>query len=291
MRSKSKKNPAKAKAAKRKRKAEIVPFAPRPKRAAKQAQFVPGAKILFFDIESTGLTADWASVLCISWKWIDEKRVHTVTILDSPTYATDPTNDKWLLEQFERVYEQADAVVAHFGFIFDLRFLNTRRLLYELSPLPKAAFLDTWYFAKKHLALKSNRLASIADYFGLEEKTPLKGSIWRAAAAGDRKAHAHIIEHCEQDIRVLEQVYYRLRPIMWNHANMNLAAGAPLLQPAGNCPKCGSYRLQRRGRYVTRTRVQVRMQCISCGGWHLLPPQKPIAVRIDDAFAKREVAA
>jgi hypothetical protein len=194
--------------------------------------------------------------------------VHTVTVLDSPTYATDPTNDKWVLEQFKRVYEAADVVVGHFAYIFDLRFLNTRRLLYGLSPLPKAAFVDTWYWAKKHLALKSNRLASIADYFGLDEKTPLKGSIWRAAAAGDRKAHAHIIEHCEQDIRVLEQVYYRLRPIMWGHANIS-AAAASVPSTILACPKCGSTHLQHRGKHVAKTRVSARLACQSCGGWTL----------------------
>jgi uncharacterized protein YprB with RNaseH-like and TPR domain len=290
---------SKSKAAKRtksksavKRKSNIVRLEPRSKRPAKVAQFVPGAKVCLFDIESSDLNADWGYVLCVSYKWFDEDQVHTISILDSPNYKKSPTDDSWVIAEFGKVYEQADAVVAHFGMHFDLKFLNSRRLLYGMSPLPKAAFIDTWWHAKHSLRLKSNRLGAVADFFQLDqEKTPLRGSTWRAAAAGDRKAHAEVITHCEMDVLVLEGVYRKLRPIMWTHPNMNLAAGAALLQPAGNCPKCASDHLQRRGRYVTRTKIQVRMQCTECGGWHLLSPQKPDAVRIDDAFAKRKAAA
>ncbi len=231
------------------------------------------ARILLFDIESTNLRADFGYILCISWKHLGEKKIHTAAITSSPHYNTDPTDDSWILQKFAKVFNEADIAVAHYGIKFDRRFINTRLLYHHLPPLPQVAFVDTWRIAKDNLAMSSNRLASIVGFFGLPEKTPVKGGVWLKAMCGHRQSVKYIVDHCEADIIALEAAYLKLRPLMHNHPNVNLVSGKEMC-----CPKCGSMHLMKNGFRIARSRVMQKYSCYSCGGSSLGPSEKVMQV-------------
>lgn len=215
------------------------------------------AKVMLLDIEATNLKADYGYCLCIAWKWHGAAKVQSLTITDAPTFEDDPTNDKWLIEQFAVEAEKADITVFHYGSIFDYPYLQTRALFHGLKPLARVPYIDTWRIARKGLALGSNRLASIAALLGADQKTPLNGPIWVRAMAGHKPSIKYVKEHCIQDVRVLEQVYDRLAP---------LRSGPPYVSLSG-CPNCGSYNTQSRGRVRTIKVTKHRHQCQDCGSW------------------------
>lgn len=226
-------------------------------------------KILIFDIESTNLAANFGFILCISYKWLHEKQVHTIAITDFPSFQKDHTSDKNVLKEFYKIYIGADMVVAHYGSRFDIKFINTRCLYHNLPPFPPVAFIDTWYIAKRFCAFNSNRLKSITEFFNLPEKTPIRGDKWIRATSGDQKAIKYVIKHCVADVLALEATYLKLRVLYDTHPNVNVIEGEGR---AVCCPRCGSPRTVQQGRRITRVSIFQRYKCKDCGAWSQGPP-------------------
>lgn len=216
--------------------------------------------VMMLDIESTNLKADYGYMLCASWKWEGKKKVHHAVITDTPTFKKDPTNDAWIVEQLRPELEKADLVVFHYGSRFDYPFLQTRALTHGLMLLPRIKWVDTWRVARDNLKLGSNRLANIAKVLGLEEKTALSPPIWIKAMAGDKKSIKYVVDHCDQDVRVLEQVYHKIKGLRYDN---------PSLRPDGDgCPTCGSDNVHRRGSVRTVKKEMYKWQCRDCGHWY-----------------------
>lgn len=216
-------------------------------------------RVLLFDIEATNLQADFGVVLCIAWKWHGESKVYHRSITQAPTFAKDPTNDKWLIQEFGKVLEQADVAVFHYGMYFDAPYLQTRALYHGMKPLHMPPMVDTWRICRKRLKLHSNRLASIAALLGVSEKTPLDGPTWVRAMAGNKKAIKYVVDHCLQDVVVLDEVYTRIRAFGWDNPNMGAKEDA--------CPTCGSHDLHMRGQIKTVKAPKQRFHCNNCGHW------------------------
>jgi uncharacterized protein YprB with RNaseH-like and TPR domain/predicted RNA-binding Zn-ribbon protein involved in translation (DUF1610 family) len=234
------------------------------------------ARIIIWDLETTNLKGNFGYILCGAWKVYGEKKIHCVSITDTKTFDQDPTNDKLVCKELLKSLEGADMWVAHFGRWFDRTMLNTRLIGHGLTPLPPIPMIDTWKIAKDNLKLNSNRLATIADWLGVEEKTPLNGKIWIKAMAGHKPSIKYVIKHCRQDVLVLEQVYERIRCLHQTHPNVNIVhdqtdGTGPVTE---RCPICGEQALQRRGKNIARTRWSQRYQCRNCGGWSKGPPKK-----------------
>ena len=215
-------------------------------------------RLLFFDIEATNLAANFGYILCIAWKWEDQKRVQVASIADAPSFRKQPTNDKWLIETFRPILEEADVICGHYAQRFDMPFLQTRALYHGLAPLPQLPLIDTWRVARDRLKLNSNRLASLAAALGVEEKTALLGPTWIEAMAGHEGSIDYVVKHCKQDVVVLEQVYQKIK---------GLRSGPMRLGSREECPSCGSHSIQARGQIKTLLTKKQRFSCNDCGRW------------------------
>lgn len=227
------------------------------------------AKIVVWDIECTNLSSNYGYILCISWKVLGEKKVHTVKITDSPVFHKDPTNDKYVVEQAAKELSKADIWVYHYGSKFDRPYVNSRLLYHNLDPMPNVPDIDTWRISRYKLKLNSNRLQTITSFFGFEDKTPLSGPIWVKAMAGHRPSINYVVKHCEQDVRVLEQVYAKIRCLSPKHPNVNIVDAAKK-----SCPICGSKRVQKRGFSIASVSRTQRYFCKSCKGWSRGRPER-----------------
>lgn len=226
-------------------------------------------KILLYDIEASGLVADFGTTLCVGFKWLGRPAIHVPAIGDYNGICNhcnrinNPTDDKKLLQGIYPYFLEADAVVTWYGKGYDERFLNSRLLYHKLPVLPPVPHIDGWLTAFKKLKLHSNRLASVQEFLELPDaKTPVKGPQWNKAKAGDVRAMKYVVEHCKTDVKVLEAAYLRLRPLIKEHPSHALADDRPWA-----CPACGGSHLQKRGEQITRTRVYQRLQCRDCGIW------------------------
>ena len=79
---------------------------------------------------------------------------------------------------------------------------------------------------------------------------------------GEEKAWKRMIKYARQDVNLLMDVYYKLRPFMNNHPNRNL-----INDTEGYCPTCSGSNLMRRGYKRNRTTSYIQLQCVDCGSY------------------------
>lgn len=219
-------------------------------------------RILAWDLECSGLNADFGIVLCAGFKEVGRGRPEVYNLLD---YSEGDLikAEKWLLKDVSTRLLDSDVWLTHYGTWFDIPFINSRLLYHKLPTLPaNFSHLDTWKIGRNRLKLRSNRLVTISEFLGTQDKKDsIRPEQWIRALGGHRPSMAYIVNHCQKDVLVLEEVYIRLRPLVLDHPNRGLIDGR------GGCSVCGNTKLQRRGFHVTRTRKYQRYQCTACGAW------------------------
>lgn len=237
-----------------------------------------GMRVLIYDIETSlqlvsvfGLAHnDWIKpdaivqeryIISICWRWLGEKKIHAVSVLDDPKrFAKNPHDDKHVVETFHKVYSEADVVVTHNGDSFDNKWVLTRVLYHGLLPLPPVISIDTNKLAKQKFYFNSNSLDYLGGYLGLGHKKRTPPGLWMRVLKGETDAIKTMVEYNKRDVSLLEDVFIKMRPFMPNIVNREL------FNKSG-CPRCGSSKVQSRGTHVAVTRTYRRLQCQSCGGW------------------------
>ena len=212
-------------------------------------------RIITFDTEFCNLNANFGYLICGSWKVFGEKKIRSVI-------SYKPWEDKKIVKKLCEVLTEADLIVTWYGTYCDLPYIQSRLLYHNLHPMPPVPHVDGWWIARKKMRLHSNRLDSVAGFLGLPQKVPVTTRQWTEAYMGKRSAIDYLKVRCEQDVKLTEQVYERIRPLLTTHPNLSLTVGAQ------TCPTCGTKdKLQRQGSRIARTRTVQRYQCQACGGW------------------------
>lgn len=218
-------------------------------------------KVLFWDIESTGLNSGFGTILCIGYKWQGDKKPAVFSILDGKKKSM--LDDKKVVENFASVFAQCDYHVTWYGKRFDLPMVRSKLLEHGLPPIAPKPHVDLWEPARRLFKLHNNRLGTWATYIGAEHaKTPLDFAVWKRAAHGDKQALAYIVTHCEADVNVLEETFNRLKPWIENIPNTAQFTGEP-----ESCPSCGSGEFTRQGYRTSLTRTYQQYRCKKCFHW------------------------
>lgn len=192
----------------------------------KEKKKLQSEKVLIYDIETSyNIVKSWRvgydihinpgdiiherKIICISYKWLNEDQVYSLTW-------DDDQDDKFLLEQFIEVLNEADLIVAHNGDNYDLKFIKTRALKHRLPMLVNYNQFDTLKLAKKKFLFNSNKLDYIAKFLGHEGKISTELALWdNIILRKDPKALAKMLEYCDQDVLQLEQIYLDL--VYWDN--------------------------------------------------------------------------
>ncbi len=222
------------------------------------------ARILFYDIETTDLDADFGNMVAFGYKFLGDRKARVLSILGTNKFCkacgkVDAVDDKPLVAAAHKVLSSADMLVTWYGKGFDAKFVNTRILDAGLPPLPDIPHVDLYFTAKHNLKLSSNRLANIQNFLCLPtHKTPITKREWRRAQAGHVKSIEYIVDHCEKDVDVLEEAYHRLKPYVRTH---------PRVGHVDDCRVCGG-KVHRRGLALSTLKgPRMRVQCTECGHW------------------------
>lgn len=200
-------------------------------------------------------------ILVASWKWLHEPHVHSIYMTPKQIRKGD---DKKVTEKLYRLYAKADAIVAHNAKRFDHKVIQTRGVLHGLGVLPTVKVLDTYEVAKKKLKLPSNSLDSIAAYFNVGRKSDSGGiSAWAAVQEGDTRAMQNMVQYCQDDVALLQEVFMGLHRLGFVGFNVGLYYD----DSKEHCPSCGSTHVTATGRFVySSTSKYEEMHCNDCGG-------------------------
>lgn len=170
-------------------------------------------KIAYFDIEASGLQANFAIIYCWSLKYQGQSKV-----VSSCIHERSLEGEKKVLQDLldELAKHENLALITYYGTNFDLPFVRTRCLYHGLDfpTYGTIKHIDLYYVARSRLSLHSKRLQVVAEFLGIEGKTPLRGDIWAMASLGDKTSLAYILQHNVQDVKVLEKVHALLEPFM-----------------------------------------------------------------------------
>lgn len=237
-------------------------------------------RIILYDLETLPMTAatftlypenighdniitDW-SLICGAWKTLESKTTHAVSILDDPkAFKKDVNNDLIVVKKLREVFQDADILVGHNSKKFDTKKLNARLIYYGLEPLPSGIQqVDTLQEVKKVAAFSSNRLDYLGQHLCGSGKLPTSKGLWLRVLKGDPSAVKEMVAYNKVDVKVLEDVYLKLRPYMKGHPHIGAMSGD---DKNHSCPKCGSDDLSTsKTRYTAAGIKKSQMQCNTC---------------------------
>ena len=153
-----------------------------------------------FDIETTGLKANWSHMLC----WcIKEVNSDLITFdLITRKEARDK-NDYRIIKSCVKEIRKFDRTMGWYSSRFDMPYVRSRAEFHNI-PFPtykEALHTDIYYIARSKLALHSNRLGSVCQFFGIEAKNhPMNPDLWMRAGRGDKDALEEVLTHCKEDV-------------------------------------------------------------------------------------------
>jgi uncharacterized protein YprB with RNaseH-like and TPR domain len=223
-------------------------------------------KIMYFDIETSDLSAGFGELLCFGYWWHHETRPRVLNIYDYEGWDDLPVErrDKYLLADVAMIMEEADVIIGHYSTKFDFPFIQTRLAIHKMKPIPQPIHIDTWRISKYCLKLNNNKLKTIAEALECDEqKAGVPLMVWRRAKAHDLAALKLISKYNLQDVRTERSIVERLMPLTKSMPSWNVFTN----DPAVRCPSCGGTHLIHRGYVHTKLFKFDRLCCADCGKW------------------------
>jgi len=202
------------------------------------------------------------SILSFAAKWHGQKGMFYHDIRKN--------GEKTVLKALNLLLCEADATVTHNGVRFDMPKIRGRSLVHGLKPPSPVKEIDTYLIVRKEFGFDANSLEYVAKVLKLRQQK-LKHKkfpgfeLWLECLRNNPAAWAEMKRYNIHDVKVLEELYDKVRPYARSHPNV----GIFIEDGARVCPKCGSKRVQRRGWAYTNVGKYRRYQCqeAGCGGW------------------------
>jgi DNA polymerase elongation subunit (family B) len=200
-----------------------------------------GPRVLIFDIEtSPEIGYVWGRfkqflapvqvkqrsfMLTWSAKWLGEEEILDDAIINyrQTDDAYGEPDDLEIVTSMWNLLDRADVVVAHNGIRFDLPYLNSRFVYHNLGMPSPFKVVDTCKIAKKYFRFPANSLKELGIYLGIEvPKLDTDFQLWVDCMEGKKEAWEYMVEYNQYDVKLLEEVYLRLRSYDKSHPNMSL---------------------------------------------------------------------
>lgn len=172
-------------------------------------------------------------------------------------------SDESIINELWDLFDKADVVVAHNMRYFDNKVAKTRFLMNGLTRPSPYQIIDTLKEARKEFRFASNKLEYLAKTLGIRLKDDTDFSLWKRCITGDDDAIEEMLSYNEQDVRALEDLYFKIRGWITSHPNVALYYS----DIENRCPNCGSKDLEYRGRYNTMVNEFDAYKCNNCGAY------------------------
>lgn len=166
-------------------------------------------QIACFDIEATGLKADFGTFLCGVVKPYGKP---------AKTFAVKrPGDDKKAVNDFCRELEKYACLVSYNGKRYDIAFLRTRLLKHGKPTLNKQLHLDIYQVNKTKLNMSRRSQLQLLGMLGTDEqKMGVSPNTWAEVGKNRAKNLAELKRRCKSDVEGLEQAYRRMRNLIEN---------------------------------------------------------------------------
>ena len=240
-------------------------------------------KILFYDIETTPLQAwvwrcgkqhirhgqlvqnefnQW-QIICIAYAWNDNKPAKCLA------WDYDTHDYSEVIEKFDKLVQQADITIGKNSDKFDVKHINTQRMLLGQEPMPDWALVtdDLEKQLRRHFVFPSHSLDYVSHLLGYGGKSPVEFQDWINIVENRNKASFNrMIKYCKKDVEDTRSI--------WNHVEPHVIPKFNYAAYYGDlrCSACGSTNITKNGtRMRGKTKYQ-RFQCNDHGGYAGMAP-------------------
>jgi len=224
-------------------------------------------RVLFFDVETTYLLSrvwrcgdqvirhdqlvpgyDATDIICIAYAWNDSKPAKVIG------WGYNEQDSESVISKFDKIVAQADYVVGKGSDRFDIKHINTQRLLHDLPPMPQWAEYtdDLEKQLKKYFKFPSHALDAVAKQLGYGGKTPMKMQHWiDIVEKTSRASYRHMLSYCKHDVELTRGIWNRIAKHVKPKFNLTTYLGENV------CNHCGSKNLRKDGvRYKGKSKYQ-----------------------------------
>jgi uncharacterized protein YprB with RNaseH-like and TPR domain len=233
--------------------------------------------VMFFDIETTPLLvyvwrlgkqyvrqhqlAEQSSrygIICISYAFNDGKSARTID------WGFKEQDSGKVIREFDKIVKMADVAIGKNSDKFDIKYINTQRVLNNLPPLPEWAKYtdDLEKQIRKHFAFPSASLDYISKQFGLGGKVKMEMQDWiDILECKNKKSFDKMCAYNRKDVEDTRALWNKFQPHIKPKLNLSAFYGD------FRCANCGSQDLRKDGiRYQGKTCYQTFF-CKGHGGY------------------------
>lgn len=193
-------------------------------------------------------------------KWLGDKKIISRSLPDYKGYAAGSYDDKAIVADLWKLFDEADVIIAHNGDQFDIKVVVGRFILHGMKPPSPFKSVDTKKVVKEVARYNSNSLDDLCALLGFGHKIKTDFDLWEGCIKGDPVFWNRMVKYNRMDVLLLEKLYLKLLPFAKTHPNLTFWT-------RGECPKCGGHNIQYRGVARCITRQYQRFQCNDCGSW------------------------
>lgn len=170
----------------------------------------------FFDIETSHLKANFGFVLGYRIWDDDNQKMYGRNVRPeeiNPQFIFDQD----LLREMVDDFKHFTHLVVYYGKDrrHDLPFVRTRTMMAgaKFPEYGDMGIIDMYDMTKNKMSLHSYRLGVVCEELGIPAKGhPLRGKAWIMANAGHGPSLDYIGVHCDEDVRCMPPVLYKLEP-------------------------------------------------------------------------------
>ncbi len=211
-----------------------------------------GSKVSLYHNQIVKGTA--TDIISIAYMWDYEDEAH---VLD---WGYEEQDSSKMVEEFDKILRQSDIAIAQNGDRFDVKHINTQRMLHNLPPMPDWSKYtdDLLKQTRKHFALPSYKLDYLSELFGLGGKNDMELQDWINIVEkneGGKESFERMLRYNKKDVEDLKTIWNRVKYHVTPKLNMSTLTGGHA------CTNCGSERIKRNG---TRVRGQTLYQSYYC---------------------------
>jgi len=167
-------------------------------------------KIGVFDIETTGLLANWG--IMVSWCMLDHDTGKIEYDITTRGEMRDRTDER-IIKSACKELRKYDRIIGWYSSRFDIPFVRTKALYHKIDfPAYRDLYhTDLLYASRQKLKLSSNRLEAVCQYFEIPAKHhKMTPRLNNELQAGKQEAIDDVLEHCKEDVWSTNEVYKML---------------------------------------------------------------------------------
>lgn len=192
-------------------------------------------------------------MICWAAKWVGDKKVYFADVHHE--------GKNEMIKQVWKLLDEADAVIHYNGRRFDVPYLQRAFLETGLTPPTPYRQIDLFETVKRQFNFPSSKLQYAAEYLLGKSKLPNGGfSLWERCMEGDEAAWRKMKAYNVVDVKVTEELYFKLQPWIKAHPSRAAFEGKDDM-----CPKCGETTLIKNGFVTLTTGRYQAFKCKSCG--------------------------